>query len=109
MHVVWEFVQQFEVGDKVFKDISAHNALWTLRGCLSVLRIDDAEAYRCHDLRRGHADDLREDGASMAEIKTMLDHFSDAAKLKYLDLVEMEASSVERAHVDVSSSEDWEY
>ena len=94
------------LGDRVFEEISASDALWTLRGCLSALEVKDAEAYRCHDLRRGHADDMREEGASMAEITSMLDHQSDAAKLKYLDLIELEASSVARAHLDVSSSED---
>ena len=106
VHVLWEYMQQFSFGQKVFGDISASSALWELRRCLGELGTPDAELYRCHDFRRGHADDLRESGADMSEIKATLDHLSDAAKLRYLNLVDLEANRVGRGHLSESSSED---
>ena len=97
---------QFPAGQKVFGEISERSALWGLRACLGEIRVPNAELYRCHDLRRGHADDLREAGVDMGELRAMLDHLSDAAKLRYLNTVELEASRVARGHFGGSSSED---
>ena len=56
-------------------------------------------------MRRGHADDLREGGASLYEIFSA-GEWSSPAYSKYLDLQELEAGAVLEAYVDESSSED---
>ena len=70
-----------------------------------VLGVQGAMKYRTHDLRRGHADDLREMGASLYEILSAVE-WSSPAFLKYLDLQARQAGAVLQAHVDESSSED---
>ena len=59
----------------------------------------------CYDLRRGHADDLRESGCDLGKILYM-GQWSGPAFLKYVNITELEASTVLSAHVDESSSEE---
>ena len=70
-----------------------------------MLGVPDHRRYRCHDLRRGHADDLRESGCDLGKILYM-GQWSGPAFLKYMNLMELESSTVLQAHVDESSSED---
>ena len=58
--------------------------------------------YRCHDLRRGHAKDLVESGASLVEILSA-GQWRSPAFLKYLDLRTLERDAVLAACVDDSS------
>ena len=58
--------------------------------------------YRSHDLRRGHADDLRISGASLWVILTA-GQWSSPAFLKYLDTATLEADAVLQAHLNESS------
>jgi hypothetical protein len=63
VHVLGAWVEQQPHGHKLFEGISAANALETLRCVLKRLHIANAEDYRTHDLRRGHALDLQLSGA----------------------------------------------
>lgn len=104
MHTVWPYFADMAVGHRPFAHISPGGALGTLRRCLVELGVQGARKYRTHDLRRGHADDLREKGANLYEILSA-GEWSSPAYLKYLDLHELEAGAVLQAHVDESSSE----
>ena len=62
VHRIGPFLASVPEGVKAFPDISAASALSGLRRTLALLRIANAESYRCHDLRRGHARDLQASG-----------------------------------------------
>ena len=85
-----------------FEGISASVAMKTLRRYVSLIGKLDAMKYRSHDLRRGHADDLRASGASLWVILTA-GQWSSPAFLKYLDTATLEADAVLQAHLDESS------
>ena len=51
-----------------------------LRLMLTVIGVSEAHLYRCQDLRRGHADDLRANGATLNEILLAGDWKSAAFK-----------------------------
>ena len=105
VHTLWPYLEGFGVGQRVFQDISASNALSTLRAYLARIGVPDARLYRTHDIRRGHADDMRARGSTLAEI-LRAGEWRSPAFLSYLDLDELEAGAVVEAHVDESSSED---
>ncbi len=90
---------------------------------LDLLEVKDAQLYRTHDLRRGHAQDLIESGANLAEILAagQLDHVAwlgllydglragqwrSPAFMSYIDAQELERRAVVEAHVEESSDED---
>ena len=50
-------------GKRIFEGITAGGAVWALRHLLEAVGIEGAQAFRPHDLRRGHAEDLRLGGA----------------------------------------------
>ena len=69
------------------------------------LQVPQAELYRPHDFRRGHAKDLQEKGASVKEILAA-GEWRSPAFLKYLDLDLLEHDLVVQAHLEDSSDED---
>ena len=71
---------------------------------LVCLQIVDAPKYRTQDLRRGHAQDLLESGATLGEI-LRAGQWRSPAFLKYLDLESLEQDAVVEAHLDESSSD----
>ena len=56
------------VGSRPFAHISADAALKQLRTLLAALGVVEADSFRTHDLRRGHAQDMVESGAKLVEI-----------------------------------------
>ena len=68
MHVLAPMLQLLPIGTDLFEGITAAVALATLRHMLGCLNVDKAEAYRTHDLRRGHARDLQMYGSTLKEI-----------------------------------------
>ena len=62
------------------------------------------EQYRTHDLRRGHAEDLRRSGAPLWEILEA-GQWSSPAFLKYLDLQQLDVDLVVQAHTGESDSD----
>ena len=68
-------------------------------------KADNAEAYRIHDLRRGHARDLQQYGASLHEILEA-GEWRSPAFLKYLDVSSLERDSVLEAHLNESSDDE---
>ena len=105
VHVLWPFFESLGQGDKPFAGFSAKDALSSFRFCLYQLGIPDAGRYRTHDLRRGHAQDLRERGAPLWEI-LQAGQWRSPAFLDYLDLESLEQEAVVEANLDESSSDD---
>ena len=69
---------------------------------LGTLGVVDAAAYRSHDFRRGHAEDLRLNGATLAEILRAGDWRSPAFLL-YLGAQRLEMEGTCEAHLYDSS------
>ena len=80
-------------------------ALKRLRALLAELRVAEASLYRTHDFRRGHADDMRRAGATLAEI-LLAGGWNSAAFQDYLDMHAVEEDAVFEAHVCASSDSD---
>ena len=105
VHVIWPYIEGFEIGQSIFGGITPSAARTTLRRYLGWIGKVDAMNFRTHDLRRGHADDLRASGASLWVILTA-GQWSSPAFLKYLDTAKLEADAVLQAHLDESSGEE---
>ena len=71
---------------------------------LAAVGVDNAERYRTHDLRRGHAMDLQCAGAPLWEILEA-GEWSSPAFLLYLDMNKLDAEFVVQAHAGESDSE----
>ena len=85
VHTLWDkFLGRMPVGSQPWQGISASEALLRLRRVLGYLQVPDAESYRTQDLRRGHAEDMRQSGAPLAEI-LKAGQWKSAAFLNYLD------------------------
>ena len=70
-----------------------------------VLKVPRADQLKCHDIRRGHAKDLQQAGASLREILEA-GQWSSPRFLKYLDLDALEKDIVISAHIAESDDEE---
>ena len=61
-HRLAPVLQKCQRGQKLFEGITPAKALGVLRLMLAAVGVGDADAYRTHDLRRGHALDLQLSG-----------------------------------------------
>ena len=104
VHVLGKYVSDAAPGAVLFAGISPANTLDTLRRMLAVLKVEQAELYRTHDLRRGHALDLQCSGAPLWQILEA-GEWSSPAFLKYLDLHRLDRELVVQAHIDESDGE----
>ena len=104
LHILWPFFAAQPEGTKVFAEISDGNARTNLKYMLEVLRVPEAQLYRTHDLRRGHADDMRVNGASLCEI-LRAGEWRSPAFLEYLDINQLERDAVLEAHMDESDGD----
>ena len=105
VHVLGNWLSQLPLGTRPFSGITASMALKRLRALLAVLRVAEAFLYRTHDFRRGHADDMRRSGATLAEI-LLAGGWNSAAFQDYLDMHAVEEDAVFEAHVCASSDSD---
>ena len=104
VHVVGRFFNELGPGVRPFMALRADGALRELRALLGSLSVVDAGCYRTHDLRRGHAEDLRLGGATLGEILRAGD-WKSPAFLAYLDKDQLEMDRTVEAHL-VDSSDD---
>ena len=96
VHVLGAFVSKFEDGERPFGQWTASKVLERLRGLLADLGIENARLYRTHDIRRGHARDLQQRGASLKEILSA-GEWQSPAFFAYLELEELERDTVVKA------------
>ena len=71
---------------------------------LALLGVSDANTYRTHDLRRGHARDMQAAGKPLYEI-LLAGNWRSAAFADYMDLQSLEDEAVFEAHLNESDSE----
>ena len=102
VHVLGAFFNDLPKGVQPFVGISAAEALKVLRAMLVALGAKDATLYRTHDFRRGHAEDLRLNGATLGEILRAGDWRSPSF-LDYLDRQQLEHDRTVEAHLHDSS------
>ena len=105
VHKVFRFFQCYPIGSESFAIFSPAVALRWLRVLLGRMGVPQARAYRTHDLRRGHAQDLVDNGANLAEI-LQAGQWRSPAFLAYVDTEALENNVVLEAHLDESSSDD---
>ena len=105
VHTVAPLLERCELGERVFPLCTIRNAPDVLRMMLRALNVADAEGYRCHDFRRGHAQDLADSGAPLHEILGA-GEWTSPAFLKYLDLHKLEAKMVVQSVLGESDGEE---
>ena len=96
VHTLGPWVARCGLGRGLFGGISAAAALRTLREMLAALGVQGAGLFRLHDLRRGHAKDLQEAGATLAEILAA-GEWRSCAFMAYLDRDDLERDAVVEA------------
>ena len=62
VHMIGPMLDGLALGQCVFGECTIASATNTLRSMLAALDVPEAEVYRTHDLRRGHAQDLADSG-----------------------------------------------
>ena len=74
VHVLGAYMAALPKGHQPFAHIPAGSARAGLRRMLQNAEVPDAHLYWLHDLRRGHADDLRAAGASTEVVRAAGSH-----------------------------------
>jgi hypothetical protein len=97
VHVVGVLINTLPHGTPLFPRVTQSKALLELRRVLGILDVDQAEIYRCHDIRRGHALDLQLAGSPLHEILAA-GEWRSPAFLQYLDRHALERDTVHEAH-----------
>ena len=105
VHVIGEYLAEFDAGAKPFAAWRPDMVLATLRNVLMTLELAEATEYVAHDLRRGHAEDIRARGGSLAEILLAGD-WRSLTFLDYLNKHRLERDATMAAHVADTSEED---
>ena len=107
LHVLWPFFEGLPEGSQPFRALRMESVLMRLRLRLRALNVENANDYRTHDFRRGHARDLQASGASLLEI-LQAGEWRSPAFLRYLDNKELEKDVVIQAHFAESSGSEEE-
>jgi len=98
------FMRELPAGTQPFAHIKAAQIITALRELLAEAGVANAQKYKTHDFRRGHAEDLRRGGARLFEILDAGD-WKSAAFLAYLDKEKLETDAVIEAQTGFSDSE----
>ena len=105
VHVLGPLVCATREGRPLFGGIACGEALEALRMFLHGLKVQNADAYRTHDLRRGHALDLQLSGAPLWQILPA-GEWRSPAFMQYLDMHRLDRDLVFQAHLDEESEDD---
>jgi hypothetical protein len=99
VHTLWDrFFALLPDGHKPWAHVGDGRAREHLRSTLRALKVPDADQYGTHDLRRGHAEDLRRSGATLATI-LKAGQWKSAAFLNYVNEAQLE----EAMHVPLTA------
>ena len=89
VHMLWDnFLAHLPDGAQPWTHISPGVARSRLHQILRVLRVPNASSYGTHDFRRGHAEDMRQSGCSLAEILAA-GQWKSSAFLTYINEVRL--------------------
>ncbi len=91
-------------GSRPFVHIGALRATRELRRRLAATGVADADTYASHDFRRGHAQDLVDNVADLAQI-LLAGEWRTPSFLQYVNMPKLETRAVLEAHVDDSESD----
>ena len=105
VHVLGKWVQTLPAGATPFTSVSPGAARSDLKARLFRLGIEGAGKYWLHDFRRGHAQDLVDNGGRLSEILAA-GQWSSPKFTAYLDLNKVETGGVVEAHMLESEDED---
>ena len=87
--MLWDkFLAALPEGTHPWAHITAGAARSRLRRILELLKVPGASMYGTHDLRRGHAEDMRESGCTLGEILAA-GQWKSSAFLSYLNEVRL--------------------
>ena len=100
-------MESAEPGTVMFKLISPDDAVKKLRQLLSAVGVRDARLYRPRDFRRGHAEDLRSEGAPLWKILAA-GEWRSAAFQAYLGLHKLDVDDALSGALDDESDDDIE-
>ena len=90
VHKLWDgFFAHLEEGVAPWGQLTPNYVRLRLRRILDVLKIPDSAKYGTHDFRRGHAEDLRLNGSTFAEI-LRAGQWKSAPFMSYLEDVGLE-------------------
>ena len=90
VHALWDgFFQHLPDGTAPWELLSASYVRLRLKRILEQLGIPGAAKFGTHDFRRGHAEDLRKSGSSLAEILNA-GQWQSASFMKYIEEVGLE-------------------
>ena len=106
-HLLGSMLDGTRCGSRVFPGITPAAATEALRKLLAATGTENVRMYRPHDLRRGHADDLRKAGAPLWQILAA-GEWRSPAFLEYMDLHRMEAQLVLDGCMDEEPESDHE-
>ena len=85
VHGLWDtFLEDLPDGHQPWHSIGPSQARRRLRDLLQRYLVPDAQKYGTQDFRRGHAEDMRKSGCSLAEI-LKAGQWRSAAFMKYMD------------------------
>ena len=104
VHVLGKFFLELPSGAQPFVHMKPHVVMEGLRTLLEGFGVPNARLYRTHDLRRGHAEDLRLGGATLGEILRAGD-WKSPAFLHYLNQEQLELDRTVEAHLHDSSDD----
>ena len=85
VHTLWDkFLATLPDGARPWEHISAGTARTRLHRILDVLKVPSAKCFGTHDFRRGHAEDMRLSGCTLAEILAA-GQWKSTAFLRYIN------------------------
>ena len=105
VHVLGVYFESLACGSAPFAAKTPSSALGSLRDMLSFLNVPDAGQFRTHDLRRGHAEDLKLSGENLFQI-LKASEWRSPAFLSYLDVNELESATVGAIHLEGFQDQD---
>ena len=103
VHIVGPWLDSLSACAKPLEHITPTRARKELRRRLAKLGVPDALSYCLHDFRRGHARDMIDAGATLAQL-LRAGEWSSPAFLAYLDLNQLEGDA-DTAAVIIDDSE----
>ena len=97
VHVLGKWLDGHVAGARPFDALSAGVALPCLRRRLGLLGVAHPYAFKLHDFRRGHAQDMLEKGSKLRVILAA-GEWTSSAFTAYLDTCDLESRAVLEAH-----------
>ena len=105
VHILGHYMASLPIGARPFACFRPSQVLLAVRESLAQVGVTGAEAYGTHSFRRGHAEDLRAAGGTLADILAA-GGWKSAAFQCYLDREKLECARLAEAMQAASDSDD---